>query len=71
MDKEQLRAVNRALAQERACRIRCAAASWAKEVAENEKRQAEALEDRLVYETVAGIVEAEQRRQKKLSSFKE
>jgi hypothetical protein len=40
-------------------------------VAENEKRQAEALEDRLVYETVAGIVEAEQRRQKKLSSFKE
>ena len=72
MNKEQLiRVLNEALAQEHACRIHYAAAARLKAIAEDEKKRIEALRDRIVYETVAEIVEAEQRRQKKLSSFKE
>jgi hypothetical protein len=63
MDKEKMILFNEALAQEYASQIRCAAADRLKKVTEEERKHAEALRDRIVYEIIEEIVRDERRHQ--------
>jgi hypothetical protein len=60
MDEEKMILLNEALAREHASQIRCAAADRLKKDTEDERKRAEALRDRIVYEMIEEIVRDEQ-----------
>jgi len=72
MNKHQLiQLLNQALAQEHASQIRNAAADRLKEIAEDKKKQAEALRDRIVYATIEAILKDERRHKKQVERLQE